>query len=104
MSTNKKGVCEVCGFADDSYRIEENGSVLKVCKFCHDGYLERMGLPPDADEPLEDVTMTLDLAAAGFDGEGAKVETLSEQELAAALKPDRSEEHTSELQSQALIR
>ena len=91
MSTNKKGVCEVCGFADDSYRIEENGSVLKVCKFCHDGYLERMGLPPDADEPLEDVTMTLDLAAAGFDGDGAKVETLSEQELAAALKPDEKD-------------
>lgn len=36
-----KGVCEVCGFADDSYRIEEGDSVLKVCKLCYDGYMER---------------------------------------------------------------
>ena len=50
----QKGVCELCGFADDSYRIEENGAVMRVCKFCHDGHLERMGLSPDADKPLDD--------------------------------------------------
>ena len=68
-----KGVCELCGFADDGYRIEENGAVMKVCKFCHDGYLERMGLPPDADKPVEDVALTLDLDGAkdiGLDLDG----------------------------------
>lgn len=68
-----KGECELCGFADDSYRIDENGTVMKVCKFCHDGYLERMGLSPEADAPVEDVALTLDLSEiqkAGIDTEG----------------------------------
>lgn len=84
----KKGICELCGFADDSYSIEENGNVMKVCKFCHDGYLERMGLPPDADKPLSDVSMTLDLDSADdIDAEQIeenlqmKVEPLTEEEL-----------------------
>ena len=42
-----RGVCEICGFADDSYRIEENGAVMKVCKLCYDGYHERMGTSPE---------------------------------------------------------
>lgn len=68
-----KGECELCGFADDSYRIDENGTVMHVCKFCHDGYMARMGLSPDADKPVEDVALTLDLSAikdAGIDTEG----------------------------------
>ena len=62
-----KGVCELCGFADDSYRIDENGTVMKVCKFCHDGYLERMGLSPDADKPVQDVALTIDVNALQAD-------------------------------------
>lgn len=92
MSNVKKGECEICGFADDSYRIDENGSVLKVCKFCHDGYLERMGLSPDTDKPIADVTLTLDLDAADDteteENLNLKIEPLSEQELKAVLTPD----------------
>ena len=69
----EKGVCELCGFADDSYRIDENGTVLKVCKFCHDGYLERMGVSPEADTEQTDVLPDIDLEAlknADIDTEG----------------------------------
>ncbi len=83
----QKGVCELCGFADDSYRIEENGAVMRVCKFCHDGHLERMGLSPDADKPLGDAALALDidLEADGLDTEGLSGEELLriEMELAA---------------------
>lgn len=92
MSNVKRGVCDICGFADDSYRLEESGSVLKVCKFCHDGYLERMGLSPDADKPIADVTMTLDLSAADeAETEDTKVEELSEEALQSVLKPDEND-------------
>lgn len=63
----KKGVCELCGFADDGYSIEENGTVTKVCKFCHDGYLERMGLPPDEGARVENLELTLDINSATED-------------------------------------
>ncbi len=79
-----KGECELCGFADDSYRIEENGAVMKVCKFCHDGYLERMGLSPDADQPVENVALSLDLdiiREAGIDTEGMSGAELLELEM-----------------------
>ena len=82
-----KKVCELCGYADDSYSIEENGTVMKVCKFCHDGYLERMGLPPDADKPISDVASMLDYESVKDEIGAApsesrpKVEPLSEEEL-----------------------
>ncbi len=79
-----KGVCELCGFADDSYRLEENGTVMKVCKFCHDGYLERMGLSPDADKPIKDVALTLDLdevKETDFDLDGVSGEELLQLKL-----------------------
>lgn len=81
---SNKGVCELCGFADDSYRIDENGTVLKVCKFCHDGYLERMGLSPDADKPIEDIALTLDIdeiRKAGIDTDGMSGEELLQLEM-----------------------
>ncbi len=90
-----KKVCELCGYADDSYTIEESGTVMKVCKFCHDGYLERMGLSPDADEPVQDPVTLLDLESAaeiseavgeimnknGEEEQHMKVEPLTEEEL-----------------------
>lgn len=86
----KRGVCELCGFADSSYSIEENGIIMKVCKFCHDGFLERLGLAPDSDKPITDVTLTLDLDGKNDDvsdeefengGEVMKVAALDEAEL-----------------------
>lgn len=112
----KKGICELCGFGDDSYSIEENGTVMKVCKFCHDGYLERMGLPPDSDKPVGDVTLTLDLDSADDvdpteieENLEMKVEPLSEEELKKVLdgtKPKRrrtmaaSEQNATEISQQ----
>ena len=67
------GVCELCGFADDSFRIEENGAVMKVCKFCHDGYLERMGISPEEEQTAQDVALSLDIEeieSAGIDIDG----------------------------------
>lgn len=59
----EKGVCELCGYGDDSYRIDENGAVMKVCKFCYDGYLERTGLTDEADKPEDQVLADIDLDA-----------------------------------------
>ena len=75
----EKGVCELCGFADDSFRIEENGAVMKVCKFCHDGYLERMGLTPETDKPSPEETLQIDIDAlknADIDTDGMTAEEL----------------------------
>ncbi|MDE6398151.1 MAG: hypothetical protein K2L51_02410 [Clostridiales bacterium] len=75
----EKGVCELCGFADDSFRIEENGAVMKVCKFCHDGYLERMGLTPEADKSSPEETLHIDIDAlksADIDTDGMTAEEL----------------------------
>lgn len=84
----KSGVCEICGFADDSFRIEENGAVMKVCKFCHDGYLERMGLAPEDDKPVQDVALSLDLDE--LQPEGLDIDGLSGEELL-ALKMELEE-------------
>lgn len=84
----KKGVCELCGFADNSYSIEENGAIIKVCKFCHDGYLERMGFPEGYDAPVKDVTLTLDLEGAEEEADEnlqMKVPPLTEEELGKIL-------------------
>ena len=73
------GVCELCGFADDSFRIEENGAVMKVCKFCHDGYLERMGISPEEEQTAQDVALSLDIEeieSAGIDIDGMSGEEL----------------------------
>lgn len=88
----QKGVCELCGFADDSYRIEENGAVMRVCKFCHDGHLERMGLSPDADKPLDDAALALDIdpEATGIDIEGLSGEELLRIEMELAARKQES--------------
>ena len=51
--------CELCGFMDNSYNIEDEGQIHKVCKFCHDGFLERMGLTPEDSTNLSDYDKTL---------------------------------------------
>jgi len=48
-----KKTCELCGFNDNGYTIEdESGQVIKVCKFCRDGHLERNGMAVDAEEGI----------------------------------------------------
>ncbi len=96
-----KGVCELCGFADDSYRIEENGAVMKVCKFCHDGYLERkqsagqtsatdvppdetVGLPFDDIPPDDLKEIERELA---LQKKSRKVAALDEAQLGLVLAP-----------------
>ena len=51
--------CELCGFMDNSYNIEDDGQIHKVCKFCHDGFLERMGLTPEDNSNMSDYDKTL---------------------------------------------
>ncbi len=110
-----KKVCELCGYADDSYTIEESGTVMKVCKFCHDGYLERMGMSPDDDKPVEDPVTLLDLKSAaeiseavgeimnnnGEEESRMKVEPLTEEELNRVLTGGHSRRRKSYSESKA---
>lgn len=85
-----KKVCELCGYADNSYTIEENGNIMKVCKFCHDGHLERMGLPLESDKPLDDATLALDIKSAtdylAAEDEPAKVAPMTQEQLDNEMK------------------
>ncbi len=39
----KNGTCELCGLPDNSYSIESDGKVFKVCKLCYDGFIDKHG-------------------------------------------------------------
>ena len=50
----KSGACELCGLPDDSYSIEDNGNVFKVCKLCYDGFIAKHGSDSTTVEIEED--------------------------------------------------
>ncbi len=83
----KSGACELCGLPDDSYSIEDNGNVFKVCKLCYDGFIAKHGSDSTTVEIEEDDDLA-ELMGSASDKGGAKPETLSPEEMAKLLKPD----------------
>ena len=84
----KNGTCELCGLPDNSYSIESEGKVFKVCKLCYDGFIEKHGSDSAeiSDDELESLaTMPVPQPAAG------KPETLSPDQMAKLLTPSSEE-------------
>lgn len=84
----KNGTCELCGLPDNSYSIESDGKVFKVCKLCYDGFIDKHG--SDSAEISDDelaalAEMPAPPAAAG------KPETLSPDQMAKLLTPTSEE-------------
>lgn len=79
-----KGTCELCGVSDNSYTIEDGGKVFKVCKLCHDGFVEKNGTDMPVN-PLEEIKVATNI------DEGGKVAALDADELAKILTPGTEE-------------
>lgn len=84
----KNGTCELCGLPDNSYSIESDGKVFKVCKLCYDGFIDKHG--SDSADITDDelaalAAMPAPPAAAG------KPETLSPDQMAKLLTPTSEE-------------
>lgn len=85
---SKSGTCELCGMSDNSYTIEDDsGNVLKVCKLCHDGYLEKTGRDPETEGIVDPVSQIV----VDSKTDGSKVQALTPEEMAKLLKPNSEE-------------
>lgn len=84
----KSGTCELCGLPDNSYSIEEDGNVFKVCKLCYDGYIAKHGSDSDTASLSSDIDELAELFGAAAENDD-KVKTLSPEEMAKLLKPDK---------------
>lgn len=85
---SKNGTCELCGLPDNSYTIEDGGKVFKVCKLCHDGFIESRGDPSTPSESFDEI---VDQIAGTVDHGGGKVETLTPEQMAKLLTPSSEE-------------
>ncbi len=85
----KNGTCELCGLPDDSYTIEDGGKVFKVCRLCHDGFIEKQGLDPSAPDvdPIDELVG----AVSASPEHSGKVETLTPDQMAKLLTPTSEE-------------
>lgn len=85
----KSGTCELCGLPDDSYTIEDNGNVFKVCKLCHDGFYEKQGIDPSAppEDPITKLVSELGIEPT----HSSKVETLNDAQMRKLLTPSSDE-------------
>lgn len=85
---SKNTACELCGLPDNSYTIEDAGKVFKVCKLCHDGFVEKQGADPSASpDIIEQLIDEMDMPSAP----DSKVETLSPEQMAKLLTPTSDE-------------
>lgn len=85
----KNGTCELCGLPDNSYSVEEGGNVLKVCKLCYDGFIEKHG--SDSIEPVDSDVEALAEQMADTPEASSKPETLSPDQMAKLLTPTSEE-------------
>lgn len=84
----KSGTCELCGLPDNSYSIEDNGRVFKVCKLCYDGFIAKHGSDSlDEDDDIDELAEQMTAPPTG----GAKPQTLSDEQMAKLLTPAREE-------------
>lgn len=87
----KNGACELCGLPDNSYSIEDNGNVFKVCKLCYDGFIAKHGSDSVDGDATDDVAALAGQIDVSPEGGGSKPETLSPDEMAKLLKPSSEE-------------
>ena len=85
----KGGTCELCGLPDNSYSIEEDGNVFKVCKLCYDGSIAKHGSDSNSNWQTEDIDELAERLGVSPDESERKVATLSDEEMAKLLKPDK---------------
>lgn len=82
------GTCELCGLRDNSYSIEVDGNVFKVCKLCYDGFIAEHGsdsaTESDIDNLAEKINVTPEVG-------GSRPETLSPEQMEKLLKPTSDE-------------
>ena len=84
----KSGTCELCGLPDNSYSVEDNGRVFKVCKLCYDGFIAKHGSDSlDENDDIDELAEQMTAPPTG----GAKPQTLSEEQMAKILTPAREE-------------
>lgn len=100
---SKSGTCELCGLPDNSYSVEDNGNVFKVCKLCYDGFIAKNGsdsttLPDDVDD-IEELARELEGVPASVGG--ARPETLSPEQMAKLLKSDQKRHRQTDSQQKS---
>lgn len=83
----KSGTCELCGMPDNSYSVEDNGRVFKVCKLCYDGFLEKHGTDSLVGDEIDELAEQIPTPPSG----GAKPETLTDAQMARLLTPSGEE-------------
>lgn len=84
----KNGTCELCGLPDNSYSIESDGKVFKVCKLCYDGFIDKHG-SDSADISDEELAALAEMPAP--QPAAGKPETLSPDQMAKLLTPTSEE-------------
>lgn len=84
----KNGTCELCGLRDNSYSIEEDGNVFKVCKLCYDGFIAKHGSDSVTDADIDELAEQIDGAPEAV---GSRPETLSPEQMEKLLKPTSDE-------------
>lgn len=87
----KSGTCELCGLPDNSYSVEDNGNVFKVCKLCYDGFIAKHGSDSIDGETATDDVDALAEQIKTTPETGAKPETLSPDQMAKLLTPTSDE-------------
>lgn len=97
----KSGTCELCGLPDNSYSIEEDGNVFKVCKLCYDGYIAKHGSDSDTASLSSDIDELAEMFSMSAENDD-KVKTLSPEEMAKLLKPDKKRSKASDANRQRL--
>lgn len=87
----KNGTCELCGLPDNSYSIESDGNVFKVCKLCYDGFIEKHGSDSAkvTDDDIEKLAGTMAVPAST--PAAGKPQTLSPDQMAKLLTPSGDE-------------
>ena len=84
----KNGTCELCGLPDNSYSIENDGKVFKVCKLCYDGFIAKHGTDSVSDSDIDELAEKMSVTP---ESAGSRPETLSPEQMEKLLKPTGEE-------------
>lgn len=84
----KNGTCELCGLRDNSYSIEVDGNVFKVCKLCYDGFIAEHGSDSATESDIDNLTEKIN---ATPESSGSRPETLSPEQMERLLTPTSDE-------------
>lgn len=84
----KNGTCELCGLPDNSYSIENDGKVFKVCKLCYDGFIAKHGSDSVSDSDIDELAEQM---SGTPEAAGSRPQTLSPEQMEKLLKPTGEE-------------